>query len=188
MSVSSTFAGEHARTPASKWPWFVALGVAMIVLGVIAWCDVVAVTLASTIVIGAAMLVGGVFQVIHAFMSKGWRDLVLGLLLGALYIAGGLLIISEPVQGAIVLTLLLSAVVIVGGVVRIILALRHRHLRTWWLVLLSGIVSLAVGVLIYVSLPWSGLWVLGTLIAIELIIQGVGWVSFGMTLRAARPA
>jgi len=38
---------------------------------------------------------------------------------------------------------------------------------------LSGLISAVIGALLYASLPWSGLWVLGTLIGIELVVQGV---------------
>lgn len=185
MSTSAVY-GEVSPVIARKWGWFVALGIVLIVLGIIAWLDVVAVTIASTLVIGAILLIGGAFQIFHAFMARQWRSFIFGLLSGVLYFIGGLLIINEPVRGAIVLTLLLAAIIIVGGIVRIVLALRHREVRTWGLVLLSGLVSLAVGVLIYASLPWAGLWVLGTLIAVELVLQGVGWLSFGIALRRVR--
>jgi uncharacterized membrane protein HdeD (DUF308 family) len=113
---------------------FIALGIVLIVLGVLAWQDVVAVTVASAIVVGSILVVAGVFQIIHAFMTRQW-GFIFGLLSGVLYLFGGLLITNEPVRGAIVLTLLLAAVVIVGGVVRIVLALRHREVRAGGLVL-----------------------------------------------------
>ena len=182
----STAAGEVSPNIAGKWVWFIALGIVMIVLGVLAWLDVVAVTFASTIVVGAILVVAGVFQIIHAFMTRQWRGFIFGLLSGVLYLFGGLLIMNEPAQGAIVLTLLLAAVVIVGGVVRIVLALRHREVRAGGLVLVSGIVSVAVGYLLYANLPWTGLWILGTLIAIELLVQGAGWFYFGIALRLFR--
>lgn len=168
---------------AGKWGWFVALGVVLLGLGVLAWLDVAIVTLASTVVIGTLLLVGGVFQVLHAFMNPRWRGFIFGLLAGVLYVIGGLLIISEPVQGAILLTILLVAAIIVGGIVRIVLALRHREVRAWGIVLLSGVVSFVVGILLYANMPWPGLWLLGTLIAIELLIQGAGWLYFGIALR-----
>ncbi len=187
MLANTTIGGDSSAV-ARKWGWFIALGIVMIALGVIAWLDVVAVTVASTIVIGASLLVGGVFQIIHAFMTKQWRGFIFGLLSGVFYLIGGLLIMNEPVQGAIVLTLLLAAAIIVGGIVRIVLALRHREVRAWGLVLLSGLVSFVVGCLLYANLPWSGLWVLGTLIAVELLVQGSGWLYFGIALRFARDA
>jgi uncharacterized membrane protein HdeD (DUF308 family) len=182
----SAVAGPPSSDVAGKWPWFVALGGVLIAFGVIAWLDVVIVTLASTLVVGVSLLLGGAFQIIHAFKTQEWRGFVLGLLSGVLYLIGGILIMNEPVQGAIVLTLLLAATVIVGGIVRVVLALRHPELRARFLVLLSGLVSVLVGCLLYLSLPWSGLWVLGTLVAIELLVQGFGWLFFGLALRSAR--
>jgi uncharacterized membrane protein HdeD (DUF308 family) len=87
-----------------------------------------------------------------------------------------------------VITLFLTVLMIVSGGFRIATALRHRDLRGWWLVLLGGIVSLAVGILLYLSLPWSGLWVLGALIGVELIMHGAGWISLGLGLRDASGA
>lgn len=168
---------------AGKWGWFVVLGLVLIALGVLSWLDVATVTLASTVVIGTLLLVGGVFQILHAFMNPRWRGFVFGLLAGVLYVIGGLLIISEPVQGAILLTILLVAAIIVGGIVRIALALCHREVRAWGIVLLSGVVSFVVGAVLYANMPWPGLWLLGTLIAIELVIQGAGWLYFGIALR-----
>ena len=183
--------GAGVRTaPASvakNWIGFVALGAVMVLLGVIAWVDAVAITITTRIVVGASLLVGGVFQILHSFTVREWRGFIPGLLSGVLYLVGGLLIINEPAQGAVVLTLLLAATVVVGGVARIVIALGHREIRVGGLVLASGLVSIVVGCLLYARLPWSGLWVLGTLIAVELLVQGAGWLYFGVALRFAAP-
>ncbi len=113
--------GQQHLEVRGKWGWFVALGIALIVLAVIAWLDVVAVTIAGTIFIGAMLLVGGVFQLVHAFMMQGWRSLVLGLLGGALSVIAGLLIMTEPLRGALVLTILVVAALLAGGVTRIVI-------------------------------------------------------------------
>ena len=188
MSAEISSQRTGAANITKKWGWFVALGIAMIALGVIAWLDVVTVTVAGTIFVGASLLVGGVFQIVHAFMTKEWRGFMMSLFCGILYLAGGVLIMSEPMQGALFLTLLVMAALVAGGVVRIVLALQHRNIAAWGLILLSGIVSIFVGYLLYASLPWSGLWVLGTLIAIELLIQGSSWLYLGLALRFARDA
>ena len=184
---SSSGVGAVPSSIAKRWVWFVALGAVLVLLGVIAWSDVAAVTLASTIIVGASLIVGGVFQILQCLMVREWRGFIFGLLSGALYLVGGLLIINEPVQGAVVLTILLAATVVVGGVARIVIAFGHRDVRAWGLVIFSGLVSIVVGCLLYASLPWSGLWVLGTLVAIELLIQGAGWLYFGIALRFAVP-
>ncbi len=166
-----------------RWGWFLALGTLLIVVGVLALGDVVAATIVSAIFIGAMLLVGGVVQVVHAFMTKGWGSFFLHLLGGALYIVGGLLIMNEPVRGSLVITIFLVAALIVGGILRMIVAVRHREVRGWWLLLVGGVLSLVLGILLLLTLPWSGLWVLGTLIAIELIFMGVSWFQFGLELR-----
>ena len=172
----------------AKWGWFVALGVLMIALGVFALGDVVAVTLASVFFIGAMLLVGGIFQIIHALLVRGWGAFAWQLLGGVLYVIGGFLIMDEPVQGSLVVTLFLVAILVVGGVVRVTIGLRHRDMQGWWLLLLGGAVSLIVAVLLFLQLPWSGLWVLGTLIAMELIFMGFNWLQFGLTLRRLKHA
>jgi uncharacterized membrane protein HdeD (DUF308 family) len=186
MPANTAIDVANSSDVANKWRWFVALGIVLIVMGAAAWLDVVSVTVATTIVVGASLLTGGVFQIIHAFMTREWRGFIFGLLSGLLYAAGGLLIMNEPVHGAVVLTLVLVAFIIAGGIVRVVLALRHRAVRAWSLVLASGLVSVVVGCLLYASLPWSGLWVLGTLIAVELLVQGAGWLYFGIALRFVR--
>ena len=168
----------------AKWGWFVALGVILIAGGVFALGDVVVFTLVSVIFIGAMLLVGGIVQLVHAFMTKAWSVFGFNLLMGALSILGGLLIMQEPAQGSVALTLLLLAALLVGGATRIAVAVRHRELAGWWLVMLGGIISILVAAMLYASLPWSGLWVLGTLIAIELLVQGFTWVRFGLALRS----
>jgi uncharacterized membrane protein HdeD (DUF308 family) len=48
--------GHAATTDVSgRRRWFVALGVALLALGVVAWVDAIAVTVASAVVIGATV-------------------------------------------------------------------------------------------------------------------------------------
>ena len=49
--VASTSAGDFLTDISKRWGRFVALGIAMVVLGVIALLDVVAVTIASTVTV-----------------------------------------------------------------------------------------------------------------------------------------
>jgi uncharacterized membrane protein HdeD (DUF308 family) len=181
--TSSNLSPSGPAGAAHRWGWFIALGVLLIVLGIFAWIEVVAVTLAGVILLGAAMLVGGVFQIIHAFAVRGWSGFLLHVLMGVLYIIGGFLIMAEPVQGAVVVTVFLAVCLAIAGIMRMVLAVQHRELTGWWLMLFSGLITLLIGLLLYAWLPWSGLWVLGTLIAVELVIQGITWVQFGLMLR-----
>jgi uncharacterized membrane protein HdeD (DUF308 family) len=53
----------------------------------------------------------------------------------------------------------------------------------WWLILLGGLASILIALILLWSLPWSSLRLLGTVIVIELIFHGVGWITFGFASR-----
>ncbi len=179
-------AGPATRPrPRTGWFWFVLLGILQILLGVFAWFEVFAVTLAGTVLIGAALVVGGVLQILHAFLDRYWGAFLLHVLSGVLYAVAGFLIMAEPIRGSVVITIVIAAMLIVAGLFRVMIALRHWHLGGAGLLLLGGLVSVGVGVGLYVTLPWSGLWVIGTLIAVELFFHGAAWFEFGLALRRA---
>ncbi|MBW4023737.1 MAG: HdeD family acid-resistance protein [Proteobacteria bacterium] len=180
---SSPFPTAPGAAPSNRWGWFVALGILQIIVGVLCWIDVVAASIAGVFIIGFLLLLGGVFQIVHAFTVRGWSGFLLHVLMGVLYVVGGVLLMEEPLRGSLIITIVISVLLIVSGVMRLVMAATHRHMPGLWLVILSGVVSLAVGVLLYASLPWSSLWVLGTLIAIELIFHGFAWVQFGFALK-----
>jgi uncharacterized membrane protein HdeD (DUF308 family) len=181
--MSDLTASGNVPRPRTRWGWFVALGIVQLLLGAVAWFDVIAFTIAGVIFIGALVLVAGAFQIVHAFMDREWGAFALHLLVGVLYVIGGLLLMDDPLPGALIITILVAAALIVGGVLRIIIGVQHRHMPGWGLLVAGGVISLVVGIMLYLALPWSGLWVVGTLIAVELIVHGVSWIQFGLTLR-----
>jgi uncharacterized membrane protein HdeD (DUF308 family) len=171
-----------------QWGWFVGVGIVMVVLGIYGLSVVVGLTIASVLLIGMLLIVGGVVQCVHALRDRDWGGSLLHLLGGALYIVAGVLVISDPIAGSFIITLLLAASFIAGGVMRIIIALRHRAMNGWWLLAVGGAISLLLGLFMLKTWPFSGLWVLGTFVAIELVINGVTLLQFGLALRAhARP-
>jgi len=182
--MSDLTVSDRGSPPRAGWGWFVALGIAQLVIGVIAWFEVVAFTLAGVIFIGAMLLVAGILQIVHSFMDREWRSFLFHLLAGVLYAIGGFLMIMDPLEGAVVITALVCAALFVGGIFRIVMAVQHRDKPGWVLMLVSGLVGVAVGVMLW-AMPWSWLWVIGTMIAVELIVQGVCWLQFGLGLRRA---
>jgi uncharacterized membrane protein HdeD (DUF308 family) len=172
--------------PGHRWSWFVALGIVQIIIGILCWLDVVAASIAGVVVIGALLLVGGILQVVHAFAVRGWSHFLLHVLMGVVYVVGGLFLMEEPLRGSLIVTIVISVMLIFAGIARLVMAATHRHIPGLWLVVLSGIISLAVGILLYLSLPWASLWVVGTLIAVELVFHGISWVQFGLSLKRTR--
>lgn len=172
-----------AQTLHSKSGWIVALGVVYVVAGLIALSSVVFATRVTVFMVGVMMLVAGVAEVINAFQFKSWGKFLVWLLLGALYIVAGLLTFENPLLAASVLTLLLGAALVVSGVMRIVLAFSMREGTPWTWVVLSGLVTFFLGLIILVHWPVSSLFVLGTLLGIDLLMAGIGWIFVGLGLR-----
>jgi uncharacterized membrane protein HdeD (DUF308 family) len=160
----------------------VLLGVVFIIAGVIVLGDVVVATIISTILIGLCAIAGGVFEILHAFWTKGWGGFAWQIFLGLLYIVGGIVLVSQPVAGSLVLTYVLGVVLFVSGCVRLYVGMRYWA-EAGWLIFLSGIFGILAGLAILIGWPATGLWVIGFLLGIDLIFHGFGWL-----LLAWRPA
>jgi uncharacterized membrane protein HdeD (DUF308 family) len=170
----------------SKWGWFVALGVALLVLGFLAFGNLLAATLASVFFVGAMMIVGAVAQVIHALQVKGWGGFLLWLLSALLYGAAGVLVFANPALAAVTLTLVLAVALIASGALRIVSGVRLRPSSGWGWVVASGVISVLAGVVFLLGWPVNSLWLLGMVLAIDLVFQGVAAIGFGLALKSAR--
>jgi uncharacterized membrane protein HdeD (DUF308 family) len=155
--------------------WFIALGVALIVLGVIAVLSSVAVTLVSMVFLSIILLIGGIIRFVSAFSAREWSGSLLLALAGALYVVAGVLTWRHPVAAALALTLLFAALFMAVGLFRMITAAWHRF-ASWGWVAASGAVSFLLGLMLWNQWPVSGLWFIGLCIGIDLIVEGIGWL------------
>jgi hypothetical protein len=97
---------EHLR---KSWGWFLALGIVLVVLGVIALTFIPAATLGSVIVLGWLMFVSGILEGVYAFHARSWGGVLVHVLGAVLGVIVGLLVVTHPVAGALVWTMLFAA-------------------------------------------------------------------------------
>jgi uncharacterized membrane protein HdeD (DUF308 family) len=166
-----------------NWGWLLALGIIMSVLGIVGLGMAMALTIVTVIWFGVLMLIGGGAQVVDAFREKTWSGFGLHVVIALLYLVTGALLVLAPGIAAISLTLVLAAALLGIGLVRAYMAFRMRPMRGWGLVLVSGLISAALGVIIFLGLPGSGLWVLGLFVAVELIMQGASCIILALAAR-----
>ena len=162
-----------------SWLWFLLLGAALIVLGFIALGSLWVAGLATALAIGWLLLIGGVTEIVGTFWTRSWSGFFLHLLSGVLAIVVGLLFLRAPVDAVIALTLLLACLLMVGGIFKIVAALTYRF-AAWGWPLLSGVIDLILGILIWLEWPASALWVIGLFVGISLIFRGVNWIGLGL--------
>lgn len=172
-----------------EWIWFLLLGLALVILGMVAIGSAFITTVATVIVVGIVLMAAGMAQVVTAFWSPKWSGLFLQLLFGLLYIVVGFMLADDPIGGARGLTLLMAVFLIVGGVFRIAAALSMRF-RNWGWYLLNGAVSLILGIIIWRNLlvvDTEGapiyLWLIGIFVGIEIIFCGWSWVMFALGVK-----
>jgi len=161
------------------------LGIVLIAAGIFILGDVTLATLISVKFIAITAIVAGGFEIVHAFWTKGWGAFIWQIVLGALYVAFGLALLSQPVSGALILTFALGLMLFASGVVRVLLSFRHWG-EGGWLMLISGIVGVLAGLVVLSGWPVTGLWVLGFLLGIDLIVHGVAWLTFGWLISSVR--
>ena len=164
-----------------SWGAFLALGIALVALGAMALAMPLATTFASVVVAGWALIFAGVFEVV-ALLRLRPRRAWLSLLGCGFSIAAGALILRHPGAGAAGLTLLLATVFVASGIYRVVAAASIR-LPGWGWSLAGGVVTVALGVLVELSWPLSALWVIGTLVAVDLLSRGCGWVMLAFAAR-----
>jgi len=171
-----------------NWGWLMAFGVASIILGSIGLGMSFMLTLASMVLFGALLVAGGVFQILDAFKCSGWKGAVWHVLIGLLYVVGGVIVMVDPVMASETFTLVLAGILIAVGLIRLIMAVQLRSAKGWYWPLLSGLVSLALGAMILAKWPASGLFVIGLIIAVELIFNGWAYLFVALAARAAGKA
>ena len=170
------------------WGLFLAEGIILVILGLIAILLPPLATITFTIIIGWLFLISGIVGLVTTFWMRHAPGFWWSLLSGILGVAAGIVLLIWPISGALSLTLLLSAFFIVEGVASIMYAIDHRNQLTgrWGWMLLSGIVDLILAGIIVAGLPGTAAWALGLLVGINMLFGGTAMI--GMALAARHPA
>lgn len=187
-TASDTHFDERTFDFRPRWGWFVALGVALLVLGLLALGNLMAATIASVLFIGALMIVAGIAQIAAALRFRKWGGFLFWLVSGIIYTAAGAFAFYNPMLAAQALTLLLAFSLVVAGLFRIGSGVRSRPTNGWGWIVASGVVSILVGIIVVAGWPVSSLFMLGIVLAVDLIFQGVSDVAFGLALKSYRNA
>jgi uncharacterized membrane protein HdeD (DUF308 family) len=161
------------------------LGVLLIVFGMVAIGSPFVAALAVNALIGWLIILAGVVHLVVGFRAHGAGSVIWKVLVGVAYLCFGGYVIAHPVLGVASLTLLLASLFVIEGVLNIVLFVKMRpsHGSSWLLV--DGIITLLLGLLIYMQWPSSSAWAIGTLVGISMIFSGVARVMMSMAVRKA---
>jgi uncharacterized membrane protein HdeD (DUF308 family) len=164
------------QTVADNWGWFLALGIVLVVAGIAAIMFPLVSTIAAKIALGWIFLAAGVVMIIHAFSIQKWGGFLMELLLGVLYLFAGGWLAFFPFTGIVTLTILLAALFLAEGVLEVIMGFRVRPHEGWGWLVFSGLIAVAVGLLIAAELPSSAVWAIGLLVGVNLLSTGISFI------------
>jgi uncharacterized membrane protein HdeD (DUF308 family) len=182
--MEATSANPPTEEGQAGWGWYVAFGVALVVLGLIALWNAVDATLVTTVLVGFALAVGGAVEIAAAFMrgaSLGRR--ILHVILGLLYLVVGFDLIVDPLRGTITLTLAVAILLIVDGAIRLWAAI-SQSMPQRWLVALFGVINIVFGFWLWTGIPMSGI-AIGIYVGVALLMAGITWITAGLVSRSA---
>ena len=169
--------------------WSLALGILLIIAGVLALVFPVVAAVTAALYIGWFAIIAGVIEIIVAIRTRsepqfGWR-----IAEGILFLVLGVLLVANPVKGAATLALMVGGLMAASGVVEIILAFRRKPHKGWGWLLANGIISILFAIMIVIGWPLGSLVLIGYLVGFQIITCGVARLALASAARkAALPA
>lgn len=181
QTVSTDFSG--GENPAADWRWLAALGVLMMLGGVVALLNPFTAALTATAIAGATFLIAGGMQIWMAFTdAHGTAGKLSAALLGALLIVFSLALLVNPLAGIVSLTLLVGAFFVAMGVMRVWMGIQMSSQKGQGWVVAAGAVTFALGILTLISAPVA-LGLLGIFLGADLLFSGSGAVALALGMR-----
>jgi len=165
--------------------WSIAIGVLILIAGLIAVMVPMVAALAATFAFAWIALFIGVLQLIHAYQMRTEKGSTWRVLTGLLNVALGIVFFWKPLEGVVALALLLAGVVTAIGIIEILFALQRRPAPGWGWVLSLGIVSVLLGILIAIGWPENSFLLIGLYVGINMISGGIWRIGMGIAVRKA---
>jgi uncharacterized membrane protein HdeD (DUF308 family) len=176
---------EAVKESVRKNAWlFIIQGVLMTVVGIAAIAYPLMTSVAVVVFLGWMLIVVGVVQGISLISAREAPHFWLQLVSVALACIIGAMMVSRPEAGLLALTLLVVVYFMVEGISKIVLALTVRPLPNWGWVLASGLLGVALSFYLWADMPITAAWLLGLLLGINLISEGVSLVVLAWQARS----
>jgi uncharacterized membrane protein HdeD (DUF308 family) len=169
---------DRAASLRHGFGWLTALGVILVLAGVVGLVYTGVATLTSMLLFGWLLLIGGVVGLLHAVQARGTPSFWLGVIVAALNIAAGVVVIHLPHAAAAALTMFAALLFLAAGLFRLVGSIVVRGPQFGWTLLL-GAFDLLLGILVLAHWPSSSQYVIGAFFSLALLFDGLGLVAAG---------
>jgi uncharacterized membrane protein HdeD (DUF308 family) len=139
------------------------------------------------IAFGAFALVDGIVGIALGISGRvngrSWWEMIL---LGLLGVLAGVIAFLWPGVTAVILLIIIASWAIIHGVLEIIAAIKLRRVIDGeWLLILSGLLSVAFGVLLFLR-PGAGALAVMWLIGVYMLVFGITAIALSLRLRSLK--
>lgn len=179
----STITPRGAETIRTDWRPLAVAGAAVALLGLAAIVLPFGTGIALAYVVGAALFVGGFVHGSHAITTDGWAGSLWQALVAALSILAGAMILVNPVVGLVSLTLVAIAYLFADGVAELWTSVRMGPGTGRGWIAASGVLSLALGGLLWAGFPVDALWLVGVVVGVSLLTTGLSMIAIAYGVR-----
>jgi uncharacterized membrane protein HdeD (DUF308 family) len=162
-------------------------GVLLLVLGAVAIIVPAVASVATAIFVGWILLIASAFDLANAMAVEHGGRKALRFVLALLTFIAGIYLLVAPLEGVFTLTVVLVIWFMATGTARVIIGIAERGLPGWGMTVLSGGISIALGVLIAEKLPSSADWAIGLIVGVDLLFSGTLLTSLAYRLRSLAP-
>jgi uncharacterized membrane protein HdeD (DUF308 family) len=185
-TVQDPFLGMLKQGTHSIGDVLLAMGIALVVIGVIALLAPLTSGLLFDILFGALLTGAGIVEFIDAFRSGTWQRGTLLALGGLVTLAAGVLYIARPLVGLLALTVVFIAYLLFLGAFRIVMSIQlPRGTPGKGMSFVSGLVAIVLAFIATSALQSITPWLIGTFIGVSLIFAGAARISVALGFRKA---
>ena len=163
--------------------WLLIIGILVIVVGIIGLVYPQQFGEFSAGLIGIFLVIGGFLRMIFAGATGTFGNMLLRWLLALLMVVAGVWVISNPEMGLQGLTLIMGIYFIIDGIMTIFYSFSLRSFGAGSYLLINGLLSIAIGVLIFSKWPESSEYAIGIYLGIKLIFDGAALAITGYVLK-----
>ena len=152
-------------------------GTLFVLLGLVGIFYPAVVSLTTVLLVAYLMLFAGISAGVMTYKSN--REDIAGWLKSFILVLSSVLLLFYPFEGAAVLGLVLAIYFFTDAFAGFSLALSLRPQKVWLVWLFNALTSLTLGVLFVVGWPKSSLFLIGILVGISLLLDGIALLLGG---------
>jgi uncharacterized membrane protein HdeD (DUF308 family) len=161
--------------------WLITGAILSLIVGLLALSSPLLFSFLIVRFLGLFALISGVISLLVAIFDKDVAPRGLNAVFALVRIGAGLALLYCARSGLDLIMLIFAVYLIVEGIFDIFGALKMREHRGRVFMLINGIITIALGLMVYAHWPSGSAWILGLFFGINLIFNGFSQLMLGLS-------